>query len=120
MKYKNIDLTYLRTMADGDPSLQQQLLEMLLEDLKTMLPLLEKAIESSDWPRVQQVAHHLKTTFPYTGNTLMLGHIKKIEQEALHKAPASQNMKGLFEVILLHLPQIQQELAQALQTLKNT
>ena len=118
MDFKNIDLTYLRTMAADDPSLQQQLLEMLLEDLYTQLPLLEKAINSSDWPTVKQLAHHLKTTFPYTGNVLVLEHIRKIEQEALSEKVSPQNIKQLFGVMALHLPLIQQELNQALQAIK--
>jgi HPt (histidine-containing phosphotransfer) domain-containing protein len=120
MNFKHIDLTYLRTMSADDSSLQQQLLQMLLEDLDTTLPLLEKAIESSDWPSVKQLAHHLKTTFPYTGNDFVLAQIKKIEQEALGQSPAPQNIKQLFGSIVLHLPQVKQELTQALQALKNT
>lgn len=91
--YKYINLEYLEMMADGDDSMKQVMLEMLLEELPQEIEKLSALCHESNWSEVSSVSHKLKSTLAFVGNDEMTNSNKNIEVLAkdvseTHQIPA--------------------------------
>ncbi len=111
--YNYIDFSYLKSISGGDAETERTILQMLLTDMEQLCPMLRSNFESSKIEEVEKVAHKLKTSLAFSGNTeIMESNDAVLEiartQRELDKVPT------LISKIEELTPLIIQELHQAL------
>lgn len=77
-----IDLSYLDLMADGDVDMKQMMLDMLLEELPMEIDKMGELLTTKNWNELREVAHKMKSTLSFVGNTDMTEANKTIEDIA--------------------------------------
>lgn len=73
------DLTYLRTMTDGDADMLQMMLGMLIAEIPEEMEKMNTFATTEQWHDLFQVSHKMKTTLAFIGNTEMTELNKSIE-----------------------------------------
>lgn len=68
MTYKHINLDYLNMISDGDDATRQMLLEMVYNELTTVVPAMEQAYQAGNWSEFHGIVHKLKSTLAFAGN----------------------------------------------------
>jgi len=118
MEHKHINLSYLRLMSGGSADAEVEMLELLLNDVSTLLPKLQAAIDKKQWEEIKRISHHLKSSFAFAGNDPLIRAIKALEQEAISRN-AYGDMARLWQTIQQETPAVRTELKQALSNLKS-
>jgi len=113
MNYQYIHLDYLELMAAGDHNTRQQLLQMLITDLESSIPGLRVFWEQQDWQGMQELSHHLKSSFPFVGNERIAEANRQLELELREGGGLSQVDQLLLEIEGL-LPKVLEELGEEL------
>jgi HPt (histidine-containing phosphotransfer) domain-containing protein len=93
-----IDLSYLKTMAMGDPAAEVEMITLLLKDLKREFPLLQRAIEEQQWAQIRDKSHYLKSTFHYIGHQPSLQKLKLIQTLAEERQEIDKIERYYLEV----------------------
>lgn len=75
-----INLEYLKTMAAGDPEMEQTLLEMVLTELEEEWQSMRRHFESKDWQGLFQASHKMKSTLAFVGNDELTRLNKAVEE----------------------------------------
>lgn len=73
------DLTYLRTMTDGDAAMLQMMLDMLIAEIPEETEKMNTFAATQQWHDLFQVSHKMKTTLAFIGNEEMTELNKNIE-----------------------------------------
>lgn len=73
------DLTYLRTMTDGDADMLQVMLDMLIAEIPEETEKMNTFATTQQWHDLFQVSHKMKTTLAFIGNKEMTELNKSIE-----------------------------------------
>lgn len=99
-KKSTLDLSYLTTMAGGDPATMKTLLKTLLAELSNNHTNARKLFQQQRWPELERFCHHFKSTVSFAGNktlenaNLQLWNIAKSEGG---KASDASKILGEFE-----------------------
>ena len=105
-----LDLSYLDLMADGDDSMKQTMLDMLVEEIPIELDKLREAFLSRDAEQLRQVAHKMKSTLAFVGNealTVANATLEKIGQEGHDLSRAAQHLQVLEQGFVQVVPELQ-------------
>ena len=78
--YKNIDLSYLELMSDGDAGMKAILLDMLLTEPATEFEKMKQLAADQNWEDLKQVSHKMKSTLPYIGFEELSETNKKVDK----------------------------------------
>ncbi|NRB50938.1 MAG: hypothetical protein HRU41_24930 [Saprospiraceae bacterium] len=111
--YKYIDLSYLESISAGDTETEKTILRMLLTDIEQFCPLLRTHFETPQMEELEKVAHKLKTSLAFSGNS----DIMKSNDEILESARTQNDLDrvpALIHKIEELTPLIIQELHQVL------
>ena len=84
------DISYIKKMSVGDEATQKQLLQILIDELKTDLPRATRLLANKDWDGLARFCHHFKSTIAFTGNNAMVSANLKLWDIAKNqgKSPA--------------------------------
>jgi len=74
-----IDLTYLKSVSDGDRSLEDNLIEIFLQQLPEFETELNSAFEAEDYPSLAAVAHKAKSSILAMGMESCSLALKRLE-----------------------------------------
>ena len=66
-----LDLSYLDLMSDGDSLMKKTMLDMLIEEIPPELEKLRNSLLEQDGNTMHQVAHKMKSTLAFIGNSVM-------------------------------------------------
>lgn len=113
MSYRYIHLGYLNLMAGGEQDTRRQLLNMLIADLESSVPRMRALWKTGDIRNLQQISHHLKSTFPFAGNEQMANANRQLDQQ-LKAGQSLPAVAGYLEEIEALLPRVLAELRQEL------
>ncbi len=86
------NLQGLKDMSGGDMEFVQQVLQMTLEDLPTVVNRLESALANENWAEIFQVAHKIKPTMQ------TIGINDQIWENILLINDYTKNLKNLNEI----------------------
>lgn len=109
MNFYYITLDYMREMSSGDKKTELELLKLLFIDLEREVPRLTRLITAKDVAGTKQLSHHLKSTFAFTGNEVLIRNIKSVETVAQAGSINSQ-LVAKWQEILNILPMVINEL----------
>ncbi len=111
--YTYINLDYMNMMSDGDPSMKQVMLEMLLEELPLELSKMRVLFDENKWTELGSTSHKMKSTLAFVGNDAMtnanskIEHICKEEQGIGDIAELIGILEGLIDPVVAELKQEQ-------------
>jgi len=108
-----INLEYLDLMADGDTSMRQVLLEMLLTELPVELNKMRVLLDQQDWGELREVSHKMKSTLPFIGNKSLIEANKEIERRSKEEEDL-QGIPHLLQVLESAYPNVELELKREL------
>ncbi len=114
--YKYINLDYMDMMSDGDDSMKQIMLEMLLEELPQEVKKMTELLQHKDWETLSSVSHKMKSTLAFVGNEEMTDANQQIEILAKSE-PSSGSLEDLVIVLEKLYPMAIEELQQELSNL---
>ena len=109
MNFYYISLNYMREMSSGDKGTELELLKLLFLDLEKEVPRLTQLIADKDITGTKQVSHHLKSTFAFTGNEVLIRNIKIVETAA-QAGNINNKLVAKWQEILNILPMVINEL----------
>lgn len=109
MNFYYITLDYMREMSSGDKETELELLKLLFVDLEKEVPRLTRLIANKDTVGIKQVSHHLKSTFAFTGNKVLIQNIKAVETAA-QAGNVNNQLVAKWQDILNILPMVINEL----------
>ncbi len=101
-----LDLKRLQTISRGKVEFQQKLLKMYLENAKTDLKTIKKAIKSEDYETLVASAHRLKGSSGNVGMRHLPGFAAHLEQKARQKT-----LEGCQELVIKMEDHLQQAIA---------
>lgn len=78
-EYVYINLDYMNMMSDGDESMKQVMLEMLLDELPSELVKMRDLFNENNWKELGSVSHKMKSTLAFVGNDSMTKANQNIE-----------------------------------------
>lgn len=93
-----INLTYLKQIAEGNDSFIIEMIEMFLNKTPQALEKLNSSYHEKNWDEMKQIAHRIKPSFGYIGlpdTQKMLAEIEKLSEE--HTNP--ERMAELVEEV---------------------
>ncbi len=79
-----INLDYLKTMAGGDPEMEQTLLDMVLAELNEEWEAMCRHFEEKNWKELFQASHKMKSTLAFVGNDELTYLNKAVEDRTRH------------------------------------
>ena len=109
IQYRHINLEYLDLMADGDDSMKQVILGMLITELPEEITKMKGLIQNQSWTELSNVSHKLKSTLSYVGNEEMTLTNKAIEKFSKNQISLDE-IGSLYTVLKEHLPSVVNEL----------
>ena len=62
-----VDLTYLREMSKGDDEFIKDMIEIFLNDVPSAIQQMQSALEASNWSKVGDIAHRIKSNYMMLG-----------------------------------------------------
>lgn len=68
----SLDISYIKKMSAGDDAIEKQLLQILIDQLKTDLPRASRLLANKDWNELARFCHHFKSTIVFTGNNNLI------------------------------------------------
>ena len=107
--YQHIDLAYMDMMSDGDDSMKQIMLGMLIEELPLEIQKMEQLLTTEDWDGLSAVSHKMKSTLAFVGNEEMTQADKTIEH-LTKTIPSIDEVNNLISVLTRLSPSVMQEL----------
>ncbi len=87
----DIDLSYLRDVAGGDPEFMTEVINIFLAETPGYFENIRLAIEEKDWAGIVTLAHKMDPTFFFMGADSVRTKLLEIE----HKAINSENMEEI-------------------------
>lgn len=116
-RFKTVDLTYLKTIADGNDDIIRELVQIFIDQLPEFTDGLQDGFKSNDWVSIAAIAHKAKSSVISMGmnelgekdlkNLELTAKNRRIKELALlsEKSPAqaseldklTQNIKGYSE-----------------------
>ncbi|HRS37908.1 MAG: response regulator [Bacteroidota bacterium] len=79
-----INLTYLKSIADGNDGFIIEMIEMFLNKTPEALEKMEACFREKNWEELRQIAHRIKPSFGYVGlatTQQMLAEIEKLSED---------------------------------------
>jgi HPt (histidine-containing phosphotransfer) domain-containing protein len=77
---KVIDLNVIERYSKGNVEFRNELIQEFITTIPSAINSLESAIKESNYSRIKEIAHDMKTSVHIMGLTLLIGHIlQKIE-----------------------------------------
>ena len=84
---KVIDLNVVDRYSKGDAEFRRELMQEFINTVPSAINSLETAIKQSNYSRIKEIAHDMKTTIHVMGLTVLIGHLlQQIERLALTNA----------------------------------
>ncbi|HRH65079.1 MAG TPA: response regulator [Bacteroidia bacterium] len=82
-----INLTYLKQIAEGNDSFIIEMLEMFLNKTPEALENLDASFRQSNWEELKQIAHRIKPSFGYiglSGTQKLLAEIERLSEDHIN------------------------------------
>ena len=114
---QQINLTYLKQIAEGNDSFIIEMIEMFLNKTPQALETLDASFRNKNWEELKQIAHRIKPSFGYIGlpdTQKMLAEIEKLSEE--HTNP--ERLAELVEEVCQFSKSVFKQLENALTDLK--
>ena len=93
---KVIDLNVIERYSKGNVEFRNELIQEFITTIPSAINSLESAIKESNFRRIKEIAHDMKTTIHIMGLTILIGHIlQKIEVFA-HSNSSLSSIYQLF------------------------
>ena len=112
-KRPSVNFTYLDQMSGGDSASRRELLQMLINELKTFPRQMSACLQSGDWDGLQKKSHHFKSTLSFAGYAELIRTNKELEQLSRSRGDAKRAgelMKQVEGMCRQVLPVLEQEL----------
>ncbi|BDC99365.1 Hpt domain-containing protein [Persicobacter psychrovividus] len=91
-----IDLTYLKSICDGDTDFMNDMIETFLQGTPDMIKQMKEACQSQDWARLGALAHKVKPSISFMGISSLEALILEIEHSG-KDAKNLDKMAGMVE-----------------------
>jgi len=106
---KVIDLNIVDRYSKGDVQFRRELMQEFIETVPPTINSLETAIKQSNYSRIKEIAHDMKTTIHVMGLTALIGHLlQQIEIFAISNADLSSISTLFSDVKLICLQAVQE------------
>ena len=80
--FKFIDPTHLDSVTDGDEKFKQELINVFVQQMPTLLVGLEKALQEKDYKQLSAIAHKTKSSVALMGIESLRADMAELEQKA--------------------------------------
>ncbi len=91
-----LDISYLKTMSDGNDTFVKEMLTIFVEDTPPLLSSLKAAVETEDWKKISQYAHKYRSPLALLGIKEIETLMKSIEYDAKEQI----NINGINEMFI--------------------
>jgi CheY-like chemotaxis protein/HPt (histidine-containing phosphotransfer) domain-containing protein len=106
---KVIDLNVIERYSKGNVEFRNELIHEFITTIPSAISSLESAIKESNYRRIKEIAHDMKTTIHIMGLTILIGHIlQKIEVFANSNSSLSSIYQLFTDVKLVCLQAVQE------------
>lgn len=112
-----LDLSYLKTMAAGDPATMKTLLQALQQELRNNLLKARKLYKAQDWKGLDRFCHHFKSTISFSGHKGLINTNLALWEVAKGNADRSQGA-ALITQLEKYGKEVGREAAKVLKDLK--
>ncbi|PSB13317.1 hypothetical protein C7B61_01035 [filamentous cyanobacterium CCP1] len=100
----HLNLHYLQRLSDGCPEFEVELLQVFVNDSYHHLHLLQQAVAHQNFPKIEQIAHHIKGASANVGASSMQHLADALEQRARQRQPQGLNhLTAQLEASLNHI-----------------
>lgn len=76
---KHIDLTYLRTLSNGDKGFIKEMISLFIDQTPDMLARMSNYLNLQDWKALSSAAHKMKPSVMFVGLKETEKDLKKVE-----------------------------------------
>jgi PAS domain S-box-containing protein len=97
-----INLSYLKSIADGNDGFIIEMIEMFLNKTPEALEKMEACFRQQNWEELRQIAHRIKPSFGYVGlatTQQMLGEIEKLSEDPTGDVSRVERLMGEVRAI---------------------
>ena len=107
-----IDLSYLKTTTENDPTMIRELIRLFLEQLPDLKNNILTAFENKNWKALKEAAHKAKSSFQIVGAYDQADELKKMEIMSVENRPKQdyeiliRNFKNTCKKIVIELEEI--------------
>jgi CheY-like chemotaxis protein len=101
-KYQFVDLTYLNSLSQGNPSFKIKILEIFLEDLPPQLAAVALAIQQSNFDEAVAIVHKMKSSVKMLGLEQAAELLTQLELDlmnGLHKDTCAERIQKVDTIL---------------------
>ena len=106
---KVIDLNVVDRYSKGDVEFRRELMKEFIDTVPSAINSLETAIKQSNYSRIKEIAHDMKTTIHVMGLTGLIGHLLQQIESFAHSNSGLSSISTLFSDVKLICLQAVQE-----------
>ncbi len=110
--FRHINLAYLERVTEGDRAMQRELLDTLMRQLRTEIPVLRGLHDAARWKELADASHRLRGSLAFAGNERISGIATEIERLADEEGERSR-VPGLLAELEAAVPGMLVELQAA-------
>jgi hypothetical protein len=92
------DLTYLKTMADGDETFIREIIKIFLEEGPVMLKSMKDCAEAGDHDKLKLVTHKLITQLTSVGIVTAVADVKRINKGSRDMVDLNETVDRILKI----------------------